>query len=170
MSGRSPGGGNGNPLLYSCLENPNGQRSPVAPVVHGVTNSWTQLTTNTFTLSVHFHFRLFDGDDSERPSSWAPPDPVPHLHWATHLGWALWAVWSPDKQTDGCCLQVGTQEHGVSENHRIQPSACAGSHCLSDCAHWCYWVRRCFAVHIIWMVYSMELSLNFLRTVITSFW
>ena len=25
--GRSPGGGHGNPLLYSCLENPHGQRS-----------------------------------------------------------------------------------------------------------------------------------------------
>ena len=27
-SGRSPGGGHGNPLQYSCLENPHGQRSP----------------------------------------------------------------------------------------------------------------------------------------------
>ena len=27
--GRSPGEGNGNPLQYSCLENPHGQRSPV---------------------------------------------------------------------------------------------------------------------------------------------
>ena len=26
-SGRSPGGGHGNPLKYSCLENPHGQRS-----------------------------------------------------------------------------------------------------------------------------------------------
>ena len=26
-SGRSPGGGHGNPLRYSCLENPYGQRS-----------------------------------------------------------------------------------------------------------------------------------------------
>ena len=25
--GRSPGGGNGNPLQYSCLESPHGQRS-----------------------------------------------------------------------------------------------------------------------------------------------
>ena len=27
--GRSPGGGHGNPLQFSCLENPHGQRSPV---------------------------------------------------------------------------------------------------------------------------------------------
>ena len=26
-SGKSPGGGRGNPLQYSCLENPHGQRS-----------------------------------------------------------------------------------------------------------------------------------------------
>ena len=25
--GRSPGGGNGNPFQYSCLENPHGQRN-----------------------------------------------------------------------------------------------------------------------------------------------
>ena len=28
-SGRSPGGGHGNPLQYSCLENTHGQRSQV---------------------------------------------------------------------------------------------------------------------------------------------
>ena len=28
-SGRSPGGGHGNPLQYSCLENPHGQRNMV---------------------------------------------------------------------------------------------------------------------------------------------
>ena len=28
-SGRSRGGGHGNPLQYSCVENPHGQRSPV---------------------------------------------------------------------------------------------------------------------------------------------
>ena len=27
--GRCPGGGYGNPLQYSCLENPQGQKSPV---------------------------------------------------------------------------------------------------------------------------------------------
>ena len=28
-SGRSPGGGHGNPLQYSCMENPHGKRSLV---------------------------------------------------------------------------------------------------------------------------------------------
>ena len=33
--GRSPGGGHGNPLRYSCPENPHAQRSPQA-IIHGV--------------------------------------------------------------------------------------------------------------------------------------
>ena len=41
-SGRSPGGGNGNPLQYSCLENPK-DRGALRATVHGVTESPTQL-------------------------------------------------------------------------------------------------------------------------------
>ena len=40
--GRSPGGGHGNPLQYSYLENPHGQRSLEA-TVHRVAQSWTWL-------------------------------------------------------------------------------------------------------------------------------
>ena len=36
--GRSPGGGNGNPLLYSCLENPM-DRGAWRAAVHGVAES-----------------------------------------------------------------------------------------------------------------------------------
>ena len=42
VSGRSPGGGNGNPLQYSCLENPM-DRGAWKVTVHKVTQSWTQL-------------------------------------------------------------------------------------------------------------------------------
>ena len=45
---RSPGGGNGNPLQYSCLENPM-DRGAWWAIVHGVTKSWTQLNTHTHT-------------------------------------------------------------------------------------------------------------------------
>ena len=41
-SGRSPGGGHGNPLQYSCLENPM-DRGPWRAAVHGVTKSQTCL-------------------------------------------------------------------------------------------------------------------------------
>ena len=40
--GRSPGGGHGNPLQYSCLENPM-DRGAWRATVHGVTKSQTQL-------------------------------------------------------------------------------------------------------------------------------
>ena len=40
MKGRCPGEGNGNPLQYSCLENPMG-RGGWQATVHGVAQSWT---------------------------------------------------------------------------------------------------------------------------------
>ena len=43
--GRSPGGGNGNPLQYSCLENPM-DRGAWWTVVHGVAKSQKQLITH----------------------------------------------------------------------------------------------------------------------------
>jgi len=39
-SGRSPGGGHGNPLQYSCLENPM-DRGVWRATVHTVARSWT---------------------------------------------------------------------------------------------------------------------------------
>ena len=42
-SGRFPGGGHGNPLQYSCLENPMDRRAWRA-TVHGVVKSWTRLS------------------------------------------------------------------------------------------------------------------------------
>ena len=54
--GRSPGGGNGNPLQYSCLGNPMDRRAWRA-TVHSVTKSWTQLRhththTHTHTINI----------------------------------------------------------------------------------------------------------------------
>ena len=40
--GRSPGGGHGNPLQYSCLENPM-ERETWWTTVHGVAKNWTRL-------------------------------------------------------------------------------------------------------------------------------
>ena len=48
-SGRSPGEGNGNPLQFSCLENPMDGGVWWA-TVHGVTKSQTQLSDFTFTF------------------------------------------------------------------------------------------------------------------------
>ena len=49
-SGRSPGDGNGNPLQYSCRENPMDGGAWWA-IVHGVTKSWTRLNDFTFTFT-----------------------------------------------------------------------------------------------------------------------
>ena len=45
-SGRSPGEGNGNPLQYSCLENPMDRGAWLA-TVHGVAKSQTRLSDFT---------------------------------------------------------------------------------------------------------------------------
>ena len=47
---RSPGEGTGNPLQYSCLENPHGQRSLWA-IVHGVTKNRTWLSNTLWHLN-----------------------------------------------------------------------------------------------------------------------
>ena len=44
--GRSPGEGNGNPLQYSCLENPK-DRGAWWATVQGVAKSQTRLSTHT---------------------------------------------------------------------------------------------------------------------------
>ena len=47
--GRSPGGGNGNPLQYSCPKN-SMDRGTWQAIVHGVAKSWIRLSE----LSLHF--------------------------------------------------------------------------------------------------------------------
>ena len=49
-SGKSPGAGHGNPLQYSCLENPM-NRGAQRATVHTVKKSWTQLKR----FNVHTH-------------------------------------------------------------------------------------------------------------------
>ena len=56
-SGRSPGEGNGNPLQYSCLENPMDGGAWWA-TVHGVTKSRTRLSD--FTFSFTYGYLIFD--------------------------------------------------------------------------------------------------------------
>ena len=45
-SGRSPGGGNGNPLQYSCLKNPM-DRGTWQAIVQRIAKSQTRLSTHT---------------------------------------------------------------------------------------------------------------------------
>ena len=48
-SGRSPGGGNGNPLQYSCQENPV-DKGACRATAHGVAKSWTWLCLSSSIL------------------------------------------------------------------------------------------------------------------------
>ena len=58
-SGRSPGGGRGNPLQYSCLENAT-DRGAWQTTVHGVAKSLTQLKRLSMHAYIHISFfRLF---------------------------------------------------------------------------------------------------------------
>ena len=60
-SGRFPGGGNDNPLKYSCLKNPM-DRGDWQAAVHGVPKSQTQLSTHTHGSPIFcfcFCFRKF---------------------------------------------------------------------------------------------------------------
>ena len=57
-SGRSPREGNGNPLQYSCLEN------PMEATVHGVSKSWTRLSDFTHSLT-HLPRNLRKSGDSK---------------------------------------------------------------------------------------------------------
>ena len=56
--GRSPGGGHGNPLQYSCLENNHGQRSLAgySPWSHKESDMTEQLTLSLLTKKIEFTF------------------------------------------------------------------------------------------------------------------
>ena len=54
-SGRSPGGGHVNPLQYSCLENPHGQRSLAgySPWGHKEWDTTERLSTAQYSLALY---------------------------------------------------------------------------------------------------------------------
>ena len=80
--GRSPGGGHGNPLKYSCLENPM-DRGAWQATVHGVAKS--QIRLNDF----HFHFgpSLMVGSLPSDPSCFSL---TCHLWEAVSLNTRIW--------------------------------------------------------------------------------
>ena len=56
-SGRSPGEWNGNPLQYSCLENPM-DRGAWQATVHGIAKSWTWLSIHTHTHTNTYNIKF----------------------------------------------------------------------------------------------------------------
>ena len=76
--GRSSGGGNGNPLQYSCLEN-SMDRGAWQTTVHGVTKSWT------WQITEHAHTRVMRCMDM----SWV------RIQLGTGMNWS----WGPNTVT-----------------------------------------------------------------------
>ena len=65
-SGRSPAEGNGNPLQYSCLENPM-DRGAWRAIAHGVAKSWTRLRL----LPLSVRRSAVSVGSFARPSAWS---------------------------------------------------------------------------------------------------
>ena len=53
-SGRSPGGGNGNPFQYSCQENPV-DRGAWWATVHGLAKGWTRLSEHQWIKKIQLN-------------------------------------------------------------------------------------------------------------------
>ena len=73
--GRSPGGGNGNPLQYSCLENPM-DRGAWQAMVHRVTESDLTEHTHTHTRYISRSV-MFDSLRPHESQHAGPPCPSP---------------------------------------------------------------------------------------------
>ena len=81
-SGRSPGGGNGNPLQYSCLGNPM-DRGAWRATVHGVAES--DITEKRTPMLVLFHASF---SSCQYPVTWSSPSlclSLSHTHTHTHM-------------------------------------------------------------------------------------
>ena len=99
----SDGEGNGNPLQYSCLDNPIDGRSWWA-TVHGVAKSWTRLGDFTFT----FHFHALEKE------------------LATHSNVLAWRI--PWTEEPGRLLSTGS--HRVGHNWSNLAAAVATAACF----------------------------------------
>ena len=81
-SGRSPGGGHGNPLQYSCLKNPM-DRAAWWAIVHGVTKSPTRQKWLSTHARVSLGCEIFSVKTREFPTNWDGWSPYLPLIWLT---------------------------------------------------------------------------------------
>ena len=86
--GRSPGGGNGNPLQYPCLENPM-DRGAWRATVYGVAKRWTRLSiwaTHTY----FFWASLMSQTGKNLPAIQADQSSIPGIE--LPCSWCSWNV------------------------------------------------------------------------------
>ena len=98
--GRSPGGENGHPLQYSCLENPMDGGAWWA-AVNGVAKSRIRLSDFTFT----FHFHALEEE------------------MATHSSVLAWRILGTGSLV-GCCLGGRTESDTTKATQQLQQQAC----------------------------------------------
>ena len=113
-SGRSPGGGNGNPLQYSCLEKSMDRGDWQANTVHGVATSWTWLSART-----HTHTRAHTHTHT-------------HTHTRTHpvmkrmsyYPWSPWQYWGQwvDTVVWRFRTAVGQSRHSPRPSSELSPT------------------------------------------------
>ena len=78
--GRSPGEGDGNPLQYSCLENPT-ERGAWQATICGVKKSWTRLRGLACTHAARVHTHTHTQTHTHTvPSGHSPPATTEHLY------------------------------------------------------------------------------------------
>ena len=132
-SGRSPGEGNGNPLLYSCLENPMDGGAWWA-TVHGVAKSRTRLSDFT---SGPLEKGLEAGGLKTPPRGvWGVSQcstTAGNFHWQEDPGWEFYylmqngdpSLWVPHPQmvpsgdTQGFVLSVCSDMFDISGDHTV---------------------------------------------------
>ena len=131
-SGRSPGGGHGNPLQYSCLENPHGQRSLAGYSPQGCKESDT-----TEQPTVNLEAVLFKTTNSDPHSSyWRNFNPTHSVVQAwfhllpSHSGWCLESRNLKDSINRFCLWLL--VEAGQWRSQRVR-SRCTFSGSLPSC-------------------------------------
>ena len=120
-SGRSPGGGHGNPLQYSCLENPV-DRGTWWAIVHWVTKSqtWMKWRSTIGILKISTATRNFPSGSSDKEPAcqsmrhkrhkfnpWVGKIPWRRA-WATHSNILAWRI--PHTEEPGRPQSIGSQE------------------------------------------------------------
>ena len=122
-SGRSPEGGHGNSLQYSCLENPM-DRGAWWYMVHRVTKSRTRLKQ----LSMYAEAHLL-GQVGGPSQAWGGINSRAHS-WGRQTGCGLWAV------SMGWSQRRGGHFLGVCENQLFCPVVIRKMSDLADCQNY----------------------------------
>ena len=140
--GRSPGGGHGNSLQYSYLENPM-DRGAWRATVHGVTKRWTRLKQlSTAHVHTHMEGENFFGRKQKTLSQ----------SWPAAFGFLLLLLWSYHKVADNCkkyfpglCIGriwpmggTGRLEDRREKLEYFAPSFCASWDSPVVISHWCF--------------------------------